>query len=205
MTRWLHPTRGLVPPAQFIPIAEESGLGLDIGTWVLRDACTQGQVRAHTGKLARTVAVNISGIELQNGHFLDVLFEALNVTGLNPELLELELTESALMKHPAHSTPILKALKQRGVTVSVDNFGTGHSNLISLQKLRLDAIKIDRTLIRKLRVFETAEDLHFLWAHNCDEAVGYYFGQPVPAEQFGKTFRPQEFLTARNSFKDTAN
>jgi diguanylate cyclase (GGDEF)-like protein/PAS domain S-box-containing protein len=231
LTRWLHPTRGLIPPAQFIPIAEESGLILDIGAWVLREACTQGQVWAHTGKPARTVAVNISGIELQNSHFLDVLFETLNATGLNPELLELDLPESSLMKHPAHTTPILKALKQRGVKVSVDNFGTGHSDLTSLQKLPLDAIKIDRTLIGKvtgngdettkvramiemgqhlnLRVIaegvETAEDLHFLWAHNCDEAVGYYFGQPVPAEQFGKTFRPQEFLTAKNSFRGTAN
>jgi EAL domain-containing protein (putative c-di-GMP-specific phosphodiesterase class I) len=122
-------------------------------------------------------------------------------------------------------------VKQRGVKVSAGNFGTGFSSLTSLQRLPLDSLKIDRTLISrvtgdrdettkvsamiemgkdlKLRVIaegvETSENLEYLWAHNCDEAVGYYFGQPVPAEQFGDEFRPQEFLTARNSFRDSAN
>jgi diguanylate cyclase (GGDEF)-like protein/PAS domain S-box-containing protein len=231
LSRWMHPTRGSVPPAQFIPIAEESGLIIRIGAWALREACTQGRAWADACSPARTVTVNISGIELQNDRFLDGLFETLEATGLDPASLELDVTESALMKDPARTTPILKAVKQRGVKVSAGNFGTGFSSLTSLQRLPLDSLKIDRTLISrvtgdrdettkvsamiemgkdlKLRVIaegvETSENLEYLWAHNCDEAVGYYFGQPVPAEQFGDEFRPQEFLTARNSFRDSAN
>ena len=231
LSRWMHPTRGLVPPAEFIPVAEESGLIIRIDSWALREACTQCRAWADARNPARTVTVNISEIEFLNDHFLDVLFETLNATGLNPGSLELDIAASILMEHPARTTPILKALKTRGVKVSADNFGTGFSNLTSLQELPLDALKIDRTLISgvtgnadettkvtamieigqnlNLRVIaagvETSDDLQFLWAHNCDEAVGYYFGQPVPAEQFGENFRPQTFLTARNSFRDTAN
>jgi diguanylate cyclase len=179
----------------------------------------------------RTVAVNISEVELQHDHFLDGLFETLNATGLDPECLELDIAESILMKNPGRTTPILRALKRGGVKVSADNFGTGFSSLTSLQELPLHAVKIDRTLIGRvtgnpdettkvsamiemgqnlnLRVIaegvETSDDLEFLWAHNCDEAVGYYFGQPVPAEQFGENFRPQQFLNAKNSFRDAPN
>jgi diguanylate cyclase (GGDEF)-like protein/PAS domain S-box-containing protein len=229
LCRWTHPTLGLVPPAQFLPIAEESGLIIPIGAWALREACAQGRAWADACGCARTVAVNVSEIELQNDHFVGDLFEALNETGLGPEYLELDVTESVLMKQHMRTAPILKVLKQRGIKISIDNFGTGHSDLTSLQELDLDALKIDSTLIGKvagdpdekakvsamiemgqnlnLRVIaqgvETSEDLQFLWAHNCDEAVGYYFGQPVPAEQFGDKFRPQEFLSARTSFRGT--
>ena len=231
LCRWMHPTRGLVPPQQFIPIAEESGLIIQIGAWVLREACTQGRAWADARSPARMVAVNVSEIELQNDRFLDDLFETLNESGLAPGSLQLDVTESVLMEHHARTTPLLKALKQRGVKVSVDNFGTGMSDLTKLQGLPLDALKIDRTLIGRvardpdetarvsgmiemgqnlnLRVIaegvETSEDLQFLWAHNCDEAVGYYFGQPVPAEQFGEKFRPREFLIAKKSFRKTSN
>jgi diguanylate cyclase (GGDEF)-like protein/PAS domain S-box-containing protein len=231
LCRWMHPTRGQVPPAQFLPIAEASGLIIPIGAWALREACTQGRAWEETCGWARTVTVNISELELQNDRFLDDLFQVIDEIGLDPGSLELDVTESILMNHHAWATPILKALKQRGIKVSVDNFGTGFSDLTSLQGLGLDAVKIDRTLIGgvagdpdesakvsamiemsqslNLRVIaegvETSEDLQFLWAHNCDEAVGYYFGEPVPAEQFGENFRPQEFLSARNSFRDKAN
>jgi len=231
LTRWMHPTRGQVLPAQFLPIAEESRLILRIGAWVLREACIQGRAWADARNPARTMAVNISEIELQHDRFLDGLFETLSATGLDPESLELDIAESVLMKHPERTKPILKALKRAGIKVSADNFGTGFSNLTSLQELQLDAIKIDRTLIRRvtsnldemtkvsamievgknldLRVIaegvETSEDLQFLWAHNCDEAVGYYFSQPVPAEQFGERFRPKEFFTARNPCRERTN
>ena len=231
LSRWMHPTRGLVPPAEFIPVAEESGLIIRIDSWALREACSQCRAWVDARNPARTVTVNISEIEFLNDHFLDVLFETLNATGLDPGSLELDVAASTLMENPARTTPILKALKTRGVKVSADNFGTGFSNLTSLQELPLDALKIDRTLISgvthnadettkvtamieigqnlNLRVIaagvETSDDLQFLWAHNCDEAVGYYFGEPVPAEQFGENFRPQGLLTARNSFRDTAN
>ena len=231
LCRWMHPSRGAIPPAQFLPIAEESGLIIPIGAWALREACAQGRVWADACGWARTVTVNISEIELQNEHFLDDIFEAIDETGLDPECLQLDVTESVLMKQHVRTVPVLKVLKQRGIKLAVDNFGTGSSNLASLQKLGLDAVKIDRALIGRVagdpdetakvsamiemgqnlnlcviaEGVETSEDLRFLWAHNCDEAVGYYFGQPVPAEQFGEKFRPEEFLSARSTFRDRLN
>ncbi len=214
LARWIHPRRGSVPPSQFIPIAEESGLILSIGAWVLREACTQARAWADAGMPAITVAVNISEIQLQTDHFLDGLFETLNATGLDPESLELEVSESVLKKRSEQTTSLLRVLRDRGVKVSVDNFGIGDPKLTGLHKLPLDGLKIDRAVIGriagnpnetakvsaiitmgkdlKLRVIaegvETADDLRFLRAHHCDEAVGYYLGFPVPAEQFGKPF-----------------
>jgi diguanylate cyclase (GGDEF)-like protein/PAS domain S-box-containing protein len=226
LSRWIHPARGPVSPAQFIPIAEEAGLILPIGAWVLREACTQARAWADAGMKVKTVTVNVSETELQSDQFLDGLFETLNTTGLDPGWLELDITESALRKRLEHKMPILKVLRDRGVKVSADNFGTGYSSLASLQKVPLDALKIDRTFIRritdnsgettkvsamvemgrklKLRVVangvERTEDLELLWDHNCDEALGYYFGEPVPPEQFSEMLRSQVISTSRNSF-----
>jgi diguanylate cyclase (GGDEF)-like protein/PAS domain S-box-containing protein len=226
LSRWIHPARGPVSPAQFIPIAEEAGLILPIGAWVLREACTQARAWADAGMKVKTVTVNVSETELQSDQFLDGLFETLNTTGLDPGWLELDITESALRKRVEHKMPILKVLRDRGVKVSADNFGTGYSSLASLQKLPLDALKIDRTFIRritdnsgettkvsamvemgrklKLRVVangvERTEDLELLWDHNCDEALGYFFGEPVPPEQFCEMLRSQAISTSRNSF-----
>jgi len=225
LSRWIHPTRGPVSPAQFIPIAEEAGLILPIGAWVLREACTQARAWADAGMKVKTVTVNVSETELQSDQFLDGLFETLNTTGLDPKWLELDITESALRKRIEHKMPILKVLRDRGVKVSADNFGTGYSSLASLQKVPLDALKIDRTFIRritdnsgettkvsamvemgrklKLRVVangvERTEDLELLWDHNCDEALGYYFGEPAPPEQFCEMLRSQVISTSRNS------
>ena len=178
------------------------------------------------------VTVNISGIQLQGHKFLDSLFETLNETKLNPGSLELEVTESVLMNSRENAAAVLRVLRDRGVKVSVDNFGTSYTSLGNLKKLPLDALKIDRSFVSKitgspdqatakvssmidmgqdlnLRVIaegvESIEGLEFLWAHNCDEAVGYYFGQPVPAEQFGENFQPQCFLRARKSSGTTVN
>ena len=226
LTRWKHPVRGLVPPAHFIPIAEKCGLIVPIGAWILREACTQARAWADAGEPAKMVTVNISGIQLQGHKFLDSLFETLNETKLNPESLELEVAESVLMNSRENAAAVLRVLRDRGVKVSVDNFGTSYTSLGNLKKLPLDALKIDRSFVSKitgspdqaaakvssmiemgkdlnLRVIaegvESFEGLEFLWAHNCDEAVGYYFGQPVPAEQLGEHFQPQRFLRARNS------
>jgi diguanylate cyclase (GGDEF)-like protein/PAS domain S-box-containing protein len=223
LSRWSHPTRGPVPPSQFIPIAEKSGLILSIGAWVLREACKQTRAWVDVGMPVRTVAVNISEIQLQDDHFLDGLFEILNATGLNPGSLELDIAESALLKRPQQTTATLKVLRDGGVKVSADNFGTGYSSLTTLRELPLDALKIDRRFISRiagnpdettkvstiiemgqdlnLRVIaegvETIKDLEFLWAHDCDEAFGYYFGQPVPSSQFGETFPSAEVLGRR--------
>jgi diguanylate cyclase (GGDEF)-like protein/PAS domain S-box-containing protein len=216
LSRWVHPTRGTIPPGQFIPIAEESGLILPIGAWVFGEACTQARAWADAGMLAKTIAVNVSGVQFQSGNFLDGLFAALNDFGLDPGFLELDVTESVLMNHPERTAFVLKALRDKGVQVSVDNFGTGNSSLSSMQKLPLNALKIDRSFVRQittvpggtaavgefidmgrslnLRVIaegvETAEDLEFLWEHDCDEAQGNFFSRPVPPDQLTKLFQP---------------
>ena len=215
LARWTHPTLGSVPPSQFIPIAEESGLILPIGAWVLYQACTQAKAWADAGMPARTMAVNISEIQLRGAGFVESLFAILGATGLDPQFLELDVSESVLAREPARTASILKTLKGWGVQVSVDNFGTGGCNVRSLQKLALGALKIDRSfvcgitkrademvLVRAmigmgqrldLRVIaegvETVEALEFLWANNCDEAQGYYFGKPVPPDQLTSQFQ----------------
>jgi EAL domain-containing protein (putative c-di-GMP-specific phosphodiesterase class I) len=217
LARWLHPTIGSVPPGKFIPIAEESGLILPIGSWTLCKACMQARAWADGGMPAKAMAVNISVTQFQNEDFLGGIFAILGATGLDPESLELDLTENVLMAHPERTAFVLKTLKDRGVQVTIDNFGTGSSDVSSLQKLPLAALKIDRSLVRKittvpngmttvktiigvgrslnLRVIaqgvETAEDLEFLWEHDCDEAQGNYFSLPVPPEQLASLLQPR--------------
>jgi diguanylate cyclase (GGDEF)-like protein/PAS domain S-box-containing protein len=210
LLRWSHPTRGSVSPAQFIPIAEDSGLILPIGAWVLREACAQSQAWVNKGLPVVSMAVNVSAVEFRNPNFLNNLFAILNETGLDPNSLELEVTESVLMKNAELVASILQSLRAKGVRVAIDDFGTGYSSLSYLRKLPLDALKIDQSFVRQiadspdeativnaiismgrslhLRVIaegvETAEDLAFLQDHECDEAQGYYFSRPVPADQF---------------------
>jgi diguanylate cyclase (GGDEF)-like protein/PAS domain S-box-containing protein len=212
LLRWTHPTRGLVSPAQFIPVAEDCGLILQIGNWVLREACKQARAWVEAGLPLGSMGVNISAVEFQNENFLEGVFTILNDTGLNPSLLELELTESVLMKRPESTASVLQALRAKGVQVAVDDFGTGYSSLSYLQKFSIDALKIDQSFVRRittapdettivtavismarslgLRVVaegvETLTELEFLQAHQCDEAQGYYFSRPVEPEQFAK-------------------
>jgi len=212
LIRWTHPTRGQVSPAQFIPVAEDCGLILPIGNWVLREACKQARAWVKAGLPLGTMGVNISAVEFRNEDFLEGVFGILKDTGLNPNLLELELTESVLMKHPESTASVLQALRAKGVQVAVDDFGTGYSSLSYLQKFSIDALKIDQSFVRritsapdettivtaiismarslKLRVVaegvETLKELEFLQAHQCDEAQGYYFSRPILPEQFAK-------------------
>jgi diguanylate cyclase (GGDEF)-like protein/PAS domain S-box-containing protein len=212
LLRWAHPMRGPVPPAQFIPVAEDCGLILPIGNWVLREACKQGQAWLKAGLPLATMAVNISAMELRCESFLEGVFTILEDTGLDPRFLELELTESVLMKHAESAESILKTLRASGVQVAVDDFGTGYSSLSYLRRFPIDALKIDQSFVRqittapgettivtavigmgrnlKLRVVaegvETQEELAFLEAHQCDEAQGYYFSQPVLPQQFAR-------------------
>jgi len=210
--RWNHPTRGPVAPAQFIPVAEDSGLILPIGNWVLREACKQARAWAGAGLHLGTMAVNISAMEFRDENFLEGVFSILKDTGLDPRSLELELTESVLMKRAESTAPILQALRVEGVQVAVDDFGTGYSSLSYLQKFPIDALKIDQSFVRRittgsgettivtavismgrsleLRVVaegvETRKELAFLHARQCDEAQGYYFSRPVVAQQFAQ-------------------
>jgi diguanylate cyclase (GGDEF)-like protein/PAS domain S-box-containing protein len=210
LLRWTHPVRGPVSPAQFIPVAEDCGLILPIGQWVLREACKQARVWVDAGLPIGTMAVNISSMEFRDDSFLESVFAILSETGLDPKSLELELTESVLMKRAESAASVLKTLRARGVQIAVDDFGTGYSSLSYLRKFPIDALKIDQSFVRqitsapndativtavismgrsmKLRVVaegvETREELAFLQTHQCDEAQGFYFSRPVLAQQF---------------------
>ena len=210
LIRWTHPTRGPISPAQFIPVAEDCGLILPIGNWVLRQACRQARDWIDAGLPFANMAVNISAVELRDRSFLSGVFAILEETGLDPRALELELTESVLMKHVESTQAILKPLRAAGVQLAVDDFGTGYSSLSYLRKLSIDSLKIDQSFIRqidavpsetsivtavigmgrslKLRVVaegvETAAELAFLRDHHCDEAQGYYFSRPMPPGEF---------------------
>jgi len=212
LIRWTHPTRGLVTPAQFIPIAEDCGLILPIGAWVLREACQQARAWVDAGLPAVTMAVNVSAMEFRDDNFLQRLFAILDETRLDPRSLELELTESVLMKRAESTASILQVLREKGVQVAVDDFGTGYSSLSYLRKFPVDALKIDQSFVRqissagasaplvtavigmarnlKLRVVaegvETREEMTFLRAHQCDEAQGYYFSRPVLPQPFAR-------------------
>jgi diguanylate cyclase (GGDEF)-like protein/PAS domain S-box-containing protein len=210
LIRWTHPTRGMLSPAQFIPIAEDCGLILPIGRWVLRQACRQARAWMDAGQRPITMAVNVSAMEFGDDGFLDGLFAVLEESRLESTALEVELTESVLMKRVESTAGILRTLRQRGVRVAVDDFGTGYSSLSYLRKLPIDSLKVDQSFVRqistggddvaivtavinmarslKLKVIaegvETRTELEFLKAHHCDEAQGYYFSKPVAARQF---------------------
>jgi diguanylate cyclase (GGDEF)-like protein/PAS domain S-box-containing protein len=215
LLRWTHPTRGVISPAQFIPIAEECGLILPIGHWVLRKACQQAQAWNQAGLALATMAVNVSAKEFRGQQFLKELFAILAETGIDPRSLELELTESVLMKHAESAASILETLRESGVQVAVDDFGTGYSSLSYLRKFPIDALKIDQSFVGRLgttvddasivravismaqslrlRVVaegvETLEQSEFLQALACDEAQGFYFSKPVPPLEFAALLR----------------
>jgi diguanylate cyclase len=212
LIRWLHPVRGLLSPLQFIPVAEESGLILPIGQWVLREACRQRQAWVDAGLPATPIAVNVSSLEFRSEGFLESLRAILKDTHLDPRHLELELTESVVMQHAESSASVLIKLKSIGVRLAVDDFGTGYSSLSYLKKFPIDSLKIDQSFVRDVATdtddativsavitmsktlkqcviaegVETEEQLAFLKAHGCDEAQGYYFSKPVDAKEFAK-------------------
>jgi diguanylate cyclase (GGDEF)-like protein/PAS domain S-box-containing protein len=210
LIRWAHPNRGLVSPAEFISVAEDCGLILPIGAWVLREACTQARAWMDAGMPLITMAVNVSAVQFRNERFLEDLFAILSETGLEPRCLELELTESALMKRAEFTAAVLQTLREKGVQVVIDDFGTGYSSLSYLRKFPLDALKIDQSFVREitttpnettivsaiismarslnLRVIaegiETPAELTFLKEHECEEGQGYLFSRPVIPQQF---------------------
>jgi diguanylate cyclase (GGDEF)-like protein/PAS domain S-box-containing protein len=215
LIRWTHPILGRVVPTKFIPVAEDCGLILSIGNWVLREACKQARAWLDAGLPLGTMAVNISAMEFRDENFLDGVFAILKETSLDPRCLELELTETVLMKRAESTESILKALRAIGVQVAVDDFGTGYSSLSYLRKFPIDALKIDQSFVRqittapdettivtavigmgrslKLRVVaegvETQEELAFLQANQCEEAQGYYFSPPVVPQEFAKLLK----------------
>jgi diguanylate cyclase (GGDEF)-like protein/PAS domain S-box-containing protein len=215
LIRWIHPTRGVVPPGKFIPIAEDCGFIVQIGAWVLRQACRQARTWMDEGLPATPVAVNVSAVRFGHEDFASRLFAILDETGLDGGSLELEMTEGVLMQRTEQAATLLNSVRNRGVQVSIDDFGTGYSSLSYLTKFPLDALKIDQSFVHKitdtpnkaaivsaiismgrslgLRVIaegvESAEDLDFLKAHDCDEAQGFYFSPAVPPKEFAQLLR----------------
>ncbi len=209
LVRWQHPEMGLVPPAQFIPIAEETGLIVPLGEWVLRTACAQARVWHNQGFASLRVAVNLSARQFQRQNLSNIVTRTLLATGLNPRCLELELTESLMMADGAAAVATLKELQNLGVTLAMDDFGTGYSSLSYLRQLPLDRLKIDRAFVKdcttnqndatiasaivamahslKLHVLaegiETEPQLDLLRTLGCEEGQGYLFSRPVPAER----------------------
>jgi diguanylate cyclase (GGDEF)-like protein/PAS domain S-box-containing protein len=209
LLRWQHPEIGLVLPGQFISLAEETGLIVPIGEWVLRAACAQVKAWQAVGFSPLRLSVNLSGRQLRQPDVVEMVARALHDTGSDPRCLELELTESILMQDAADTIAKLQRLKGLGVQLAIDDFGTGYSSLEYLSRFPLDRLKIDRSFVRnvtgdaddgtivrtiiamahglKLKVtaegVETAEQLGFLRTSRCDEMQGYYFGAPVPPDQ----------------------
>jgi EAL domain-containing protein (putative c-di-GMP-specific phosphodiesterase class I) len=210
LARWNHPELGAVSPAEFIPIAEETGLILPIGEWALREACRQIKAWHATGFPKLQVAVNVSGKQLRQKNFADRVREILRETRLEPRYLDLELTESLLMKDVEETAAAMHMLHDMGVSFSVDDFGTGYSSLAYLKRFPIDILKIDQSFVRDLatdpndvaivktiiamahtlgmRVIaegvETYEQLSFLRDQGCDGTQGYYCSKPLPADEF---------------------
>lgn len=209
LIRWTHPKLGVCSPAEFIPLAEETGLILPIGEWALRTACHQGKLWQAEGLPPLPISVNISKRQFEQERFAEIVIDILERTDYAPQLLELEITESMIMQNPEAVIAMLDKLKSYGVMISIDDFGTGYSSLGELRRLPLDALKIDRSFITnvvtnaddaviaraiiamahslKLEVIaegvETEAQLEFLRGLACDQAQGYLFGKPVPARQ----------------------
>jgi diguanylate cyclase (GGDEF)-like protein/PAS domain S-box-containing protein len=216
LLRWQHPTLGLVPPLDFIPLAEETGQILPIGKWVLEEACRQNKAWQDQGLPPITMAVNLSAVQFLDEQIGDHITHALESSGLAPRWLELEITESVLMRDPEQVVTTLEQLKNLGVRLSIDDFGTGYSSLAYLKRFPVDKIKIDQSFIRdvcasnddaaivrmvlgmarELRLHaiaegvESEEQLHFLEAWQCHEYQGFLCSRPVPGADF-ETFLRQ--------------
>jgi diguanylate cyclase (GGDEF)-like protein/PAS domain S-box-containing protein len=212
LIRWRHPQRGLVPPGQFIAIAEERGLIVPIGRWVLHEACRQARAWQDAGLAPMRIAINVSSAELRAPDFVSGVRSELSETGLDPEFLEFELTETVLVEDSRSVAAVLKELKDIGVLLALDNFGTGCASLSHLKRFPIDSLKIDQSFVRGLTTdagdaaivaavigmgknlhrrvvaegVETREQLEILREYGCPQAQGYYFGRPVPAVEFGQ-------------------
>jgi diguanylate cyclase (GGDEF)-like protein len=215
LIRWVHPKRGSIFPALFIPLAESCGLIKPMGNWVLREACRQARTWLDDGLPAMTMSVNASAIEIRSESFFDEISEVLQETGLNPANLELDLSQRVLLNCSAPTAETLRKLREAGLRLAIDDFGTGDASMSSITKYNIDTIKIDRSLIsqigtsasdtalvtasiglaRSLKLtvvaegIESREQANFLSANHCDEGQGYYFSRPITAGAFTSLLR----------------
>jgi len=224
LVRWQHPQLGLISPSEFIPLAEDAGLIVPIGEWVLRTACMQGQRWRDQGVAPIQIAVNISARQFHDQDFSQTVIRILEETGLSPKYLELEVTESSIIQDERFAAGMLSRLKSMGINILIDDFGTGFSSLASLKRLPIDALKIDKSFVReatsdpddaalvmaiitlahnlRLKVVaegvETEDQLRFLQLLRCDEIQGYFFSKQLPAERLAAVFEPQINADIRN-------
>jgi diguanylate cyclase (GGDEF)-like protein len=209
LLRWTHPELGVLPPAQFIPLAEETGLIVPIGRWVLKEACAQNMVWQRGGLRPVSMAVNLSPRQFVDEHLLQDIDEALAASGMSAVLLQLEVTESMVMRNVSRAVKVLDAIQRRGIRLAIDDFGTGYSSMSLMKQFPIDTIKIDRSFVRDLpddsedraiaqaiismgkalgltvvaEGVETAEQQTFLRDHACDEMQGFLFSKPLPPLQ----------------------
>jgi len=212
LIRWNHPEFGMISPGRFIPIAEESGLIVQMGDWVLLEACRQAVAWRQAGLPELVIAVNLSAVQFKRGDLEKSVIQALTQSGLDPALLELELTESILIQDAEKVLGTVQRLKALGVKLSIDDFGTGYSSLSYLKRFAVDKLKIDQSFVRDMaddpndavivrtiiqmakslnlktiaEGVETERQLALLRLQHCDEAQGYHFAQPMPAEEFSR-------------------
>jgi EAL domain-containing protein (putative c-di-GMP-specific phosphodiesterase class I) len=215
LLRWHNSEEGWIPPVKFIPLAEETGFILNIDAWVLREACRQAHEWVLAGLPPLTVAVNISALQFKRGRILESVNSALTSSGLDPSRLEIELTESVLIQDTQHTKQQLNQLNQIGVRLSIDDYGTGYSNLSYLKQLDVDKLKIDQSFVKDMLVDEldaiivrsTVELAHNLGLQvlaegvedqrilallqqlGCDQAQGFHIGKPMPAKSFERLVR----------------
>jgi len=215
LIRWQHPELGLVSPAKFIPLAEETGLIFPIGEWVMRTACAQIKAWQDAGVMTPTVAVNLSAHQFRQHHLVKMTTGVLLDTGIDGRYLELEMTESAVMEDADRVIRVLRELKEAGTTISIDDFGTGYSSLSYLKQFAIDKLKVDQSFVRDITQdpndaaivvaiitmahslglnviaegVETEGQLEFLRSHGCDEMQGYFFSRPVPVGDFEQMLR----------------
>lgn len=223
LMRWKHPEIGLVPPNDFIPLAEETGLIVSMGEWVLIAACVHNKALQDMGLPPKRVAVNISGFQFRRQSLVNTVKKALNISGLDPSYLELELTESAIMKNMEETSGILHELKSMGLRVAIDDFGTGYSSLAYLKRFPLDILKIDRSFIMNIpgdqdnaaiaaaiiamahtmnleviaEGVETQEQFAFLREQGCDGVQGFLFSPALPKDEISEFLKTENELTAR--------
>jgi diguanylate cyclase (GGDEF)-like protein/PAS domain S-box-containing protein len=223
LIRWKHPELGMVPPSRFVGVAEDTGLIVPIGAWVMRTACAQNKAWQDAGLGKLRVAVNLSARQFSAADLLPGIEAALNDTGLDPSCLELELTESLFMSDITPAVELLHRMKSFGVKLSIDDFGTGYSSLSYLSRFPIDVLKIDRSFVadithdandaaivdsiialaHNLRLsviaegVETADQLDYLRHQGCDEMQGYYFSRPLPAHEFEQLLRQRRTLAAQ--------